>query len=48
MASPLYEQALIENDTVLMERRKEWHKNLVKDLYLEESVNVLKDMISAK
>ena len=42
--SPIYEQALIKNDTILKERRKEWHKNLEKDLYLEESINVLRDM----
>lgn len=44
LISPLYEQKLIKNDTVLRERRKEWHKNLEKDFYLEESINVLKDM----
>ncbi len=42
--SPIFEQALIKNDTILKERRKEWHKNLEKDLYLEESINVLRDM----
>ncbi|MDG4945119.1 carboxy terminal-processing peptidase [Weeksellaceae bacterium KMM 9713] len=44
LSSPTYEQALIKNDTILKERRKEWHKNLEKDLYLEESINVLRDM----
>lgn len=44
LSSPAYEIPLMENDTVLMERRKEWHKNLEKDLYLEETVNVLREM----
>lgn len=44
LSSSLYEQSLMKNDTVLMERRKEWYKNLEKDIYLEESINVLKDM----
>lgn len=44
LSSPAYEAELIKNDTVLKERRKEWHKNLEKDLYLKESVNVLKEL----
>ncbi|MXV39097.1 tail-specific protease [Flavobacteriaceae bacterium Ap0902] len=47
LESPAYEINLMENDSVLSERRKKWHKNLEKDIYLEETVNVLKDMSAA-
>ncbi len=39
-----YEVSLIEKDSVLGEKRKRWHENLVKDVYIEEAVNVLKDI----
>ena len=42
--SPSVELPKFKNDTILQERRKSWHKNLEKDFYLEESVNVLKDI----
>ena len=42
--SPVYEIPLVTNDTVLMERRKVWHKDLGKDIYLKETVKVLRDM----
>jgi carboxyl-terminal processing protease len=42
--SPQFELPKFENDTILRERRKEWHKNLTNDFYLEESVNILKDI----
>ncbi|WP_285470408.1 carboxy terminal-processing peptidase [Weeksella virosa] len=38
------EQALTKNDTVLKTRRENWHKGLQKDLYVEESINVLRDL----
>lgn len=38
------ELLLIEKDSVLGTKRKRWHKNLVSDVYVEESVNVLKDI----
>ncbi|WP_461532432.1 carboxy terminal-processing peptidase [Sinomicrobium sp.] len=41
-----YEDALIAKDTVLKERRERWHKNLAKDLYVEEALNVLSDLSS--
>lgn len=44
ISSPGYETELVKNDTVLFERRKVWHKDLEKDVYLKESVNVLRDM----
>lgn len=39
--SPQYELAAIENDSILGEKREIWHKNLNKDIYVEEAVNVL-------
>lgn len=44
ISSPAYELPRFENDTILRERRKNWHKDLSNDFYLEESVNVLKDI----
>jgi len=44
VSSPAYELPKFEQDTVLRERRKDWHKNLSDDFYLEESVNILKDI----
>lgn len=44
VTSPKYEEALMKNDTVLKKRRETWHKNLGKDIYLEESIEVLKDI----
>jgi carboxyl-terminal processing protease len=38
------EIALIKQDTTLGEKRKRWHKNLAKDIYIEEAVNVLEDL----
>lgn len=43
-----YEVALMETDTTLLEKRNRWHKNLEKDVYVEEAVFVLQDLISAK
>lgn len=39
-----YEEALFEKDTVLKEKRTRWHKNLRKDVYVEEAINVLQDL----
>ena len=41
---PADEKKLSEDNDKL-ERRKQWIKNLGKDLYLNESVNVMNDMI---
>jgi len=38
------EIALMKQDTTLGEKRKRWHKNLSKDIYVEEAVNVLEDL----
>ena len=42
--SPLYEQPLLENDKDLAEKREAWHKNLKKDIYIEEALNVLSEL----
>ena len=42
--SPLYEQALIKNDKDLADKRIAWHKNLKKDIYVEEALNVLSEL----
>ncbi|MFS4494372.1 carboxy terminal-processing peptidase [Maribacter sp. 2308TA10-17] len=39
-----YEQELFTKDSVLREKRNRWHKNLAKDVYVEEAVNVLQDL----
>ncbi|MEM7483587.1 MAG: carboxy terminal-processing peptidase [Bacteroidota bacterium] len=39
-----YETELFVQDSVLREKRNRWHKNLAKDIYVEEAVNVLKDL----
>ncbi|MFX0558498.1 carboxy terminal-processing peptidase [Maribacter sp. CXY002] len=39
-----YEQELFTKDSVLREKRDRWHKNLAKDVYIEEAVNVLEDL----
>ncbi len=42
--SPLYEQELIKNNEDLSEKREAWHKKLKKDIYIEESLNVLAEL----
>ncbi len=42
--SPLYEQTLIKTDVDLAEKREAWHKNLKKDIYIEEALNVLSEL----
>ncbi len=39
-----YEVKLMKQDTTLIEKRKRWHDNLSKDIYVEEAVNVLEDL----
>ncbi len=39
-----YEKDLIKKDSILAEKRKRWHKNLSKDVYVEEALSVLEDM----
>lgn len=42
--SPIYEQLLLEKDENLAEKRTIWHKNLKKDIYVEEALNVLSEL----
>ncbi|MBV7269467.1 carboxy terminal-processing peptidase [Winogradskyella luteola] len=39
-----YEIKLMEQDSVLKEKRERWHKSLAKDVYIEEALNVLNDL----
>ena len=39
-----YEISLFEKDSTLQLKRNRWHKNLAKDLYIEEALNVLNDL----
>lgn len=39
-----YEQELFLQDSVLQEKRNRWHKDLARDVYVEEAVNVLEDL----
>lgn len=39
-----YEKELFVQDSVLREKRDRWHKDLAKDVYVEEAVNVLQDL----
>jgi carboxyl-terminal processing protease len=39
-----YEIKLMEQDSVLKEKRNRWHKSLAKDVYIEEALNVLNDL----
>ena len=43
-ASLPYELKLMEQDSVLKEKRKRWHLALAKDVYIEEALNVLNDL----
>jgi len=42
--SPIYELPLIKNDSILAKKREIWHKNLTKDIYVEEGLNVLAEL----
>ena len=43
-ASPKYEFPLLEKDSVLADKRIAWHKNLSKDVYVSEALNVLSEL----
>lgn len=43
-SSPEYEKQIIARDSVLADKRKVWHKNLEKDIYVEEGLNVLAEL----
>ncbi|WP_299013035.1 carboxy terminal-processing peptidase [uncultured Polaribacter sp.] len=42
--SPAYEAALLKKDSILKDKRAAWHKNLSKDIYVAEALNVLGDL----
>ncbi|MBU2927632.1 carboxy terminal-processing peptidase [Winogradskyella psychrotolerans] len=39
-----YELKLMDQDSVLMDKRNRWHEALAKDVYVEEAINVLHDL----
>jgi carboxyl-terminal processing protease len=39
-----WEKALVKTDSALGDKREAWIKNLKKDIYVAEAVNVLKDL----
>jgi len=43
-ASPTYELPLLKKDTILADKRVAWHKNLSKDMYISEALNVLSEL----
>ena len=42
--SPKYEKELFKNDSDLADKRVAWHKNLSKDMYISEALNVLSEL----
>ena len=40
------EVALFEKDTILKQKRERWHEDLQKDVYMEETLNIILDMKS--
>ena len=42
--SPKYELPMIALDSLLGQKRTAWHKNLAKDIYIEEGLNVLGEL----
>jgi len=44
--SPKYENELFTQDPLLREKRDRWHKEMAKDIYIEEAVRVLSDLKS--
>lgn len=43
-SSPKYEVPLMQQDSVLAKKREVWHKNLSKDVYIEEALRVLSEL----
>ncbi|SDS31427.1 carboxyl-terminal processing protease [Polaribacter sp. KT25b] len=43
-SSPKYEQDLLKIDNSLADKRVAWHKNLSKDMYVSEALNVLSEL----
>jgi len=46
--SPKYELPLMAQDSILEQKREIWHKNLSKDIYVEEALTVLADLKISK
>ncbi|MCF6181013.1 MAG: carboxy terminal-processing peptidase [Lutibacter sp.] len=42
--SPLYEKPLVEKSKDLLDKRNAWHKNLKKDIYMQEAIDVLAEL----
>ena len=42
--SPSYELPLLQKDSILANKRSAWHKNLSKDMYVSEALNVLSEL----
>ncbi|MFK5879310.1 MAG: carboxy terminal-processing peptidase [Flavobacteriaceae bacterium] len=42
--SPQYELSIIEQDSILEQKRMRWHTSLSKDVYIEEGLNILGDL----
>lgn len=43
-SSPKYEQSLFKDNKDLADKRMAWHKNLSKDMYVSEALNVLSEL----
>ena len=39
-----YELEMMDQDSVLKEKRERWHKSLSQDVYVDEAINVLQDI----
>jgi len=39
-----YEESLFTQDPILREKRDRWHRELARDVYVEEAINVLEDL----
>ena len=42
-----YELEVMQQDSILKEKRNRWHQSLSKDVYIEEAINVLSDLKTA-
>ena len=42
--SPSYEVPMMDQDSILAKKREIWHKNLKKDIYMEEALTVLSEL----
>lgn len=42
--SPSYELELLKQDSILAKKREIWHKNLSRDIYVEEALNIVSEL----